>query len=654
MAQSNPQKDIAITLPDGTVKTFTSGVTGLEIAQSIGAGLAKAAIAVRVNDKQRDLCDPINEDASLSIITLDTEEGLEIMRHTITAQLLARAVKNLYPSAKLAIGPTIENGFYYDVWFEKAISSEDLPKIEKEMRRIAETQAPIVKTLNSKDDVIKAFKDRDEDYKVKIVEGTEQSDNFQLYYQGDTGFVDLCYGPHLPTLKHVGAFKLTKLAGAYWRGDSNNEMLTRIYGTAWKNDKDLKAYLHMMEEAEKRDHRKLGKEMDLFHLQGEAPGQVFWHDKGWTIFKELENYIRGKLRAQDYQEVNTPRIINKDLFVRSGHWDKFGTGEMFITQAYDSEYALKPMNCPCHVQIFNHDSKSYRDLPIRMSEFGNCLRQEARGALHGLMRVSSMTQDDAHVFCRMDQIEEEVVLLNKLIAEIYAEFGFNNYFVKFSTRPEQRVGSDEIWDAAEDGLMKACEAANVEVMPNPGEGAFYGPKLEYVLKDSIGREWQCGTIQLDFNLPNRLDAHYIDPDGEKQHPVMIHRALLGSLERFIGILIEHYAGHFPLWLSPTQVVVSGIVDKHNDHVQKVVERLKAEGIRAEGDYRNEKINYKIREHMATKASMVGVIGDKEAESNQITIRRLGSKDQKTHDLEQFITDIKQEIADKALPAGFGE
>mgnify|MGYP001404782897 CR=1 FL=1 len=641
---------IKITLPDGSIREYEGVVvTGTQIAESIGAGLAKAALAVTVDGVQRDLSDPIKADAKVSIITVDSPEGLEIMRHTVAAQVLARAVKNLYPSAKLAIGPTIEDGFYYDVAFQEPISSDDLEKIEKEMRKIIETHASISKSINSKADTIAAFKERGEDYKVKIVEESEQKDGFQLYAQGDTGFVDLCRGPHVPTLKHIGAFKLTKLAGAYWRGDSNNEMLTRIYGTAWKNDKDLKEYLHRMEEAEKRDHRKIGKEMDLFHMQGEAPGQVFWHDGGWTIFKELEGYIRGKLRRHNYQEVNTPRLINKDLYIKSGHWGKFGENGIFTSNAYEHEHALKPMNCPCHVEIFKNDGKSYRDLPIRMSEFGNCFRQEARGALHGLMRVTSMTQDDAHIFCTVEQIEQEVILLNDLIAEIYAELGFESYFVRFSDRPDARVGSDEIWDAAENGLKKACEAAGVDVVMNPGEGAFYGPKLEYVLKDCIGREWQCGTIQLDFNQPNRLGAFYVDVDGEKKHPVMIHRALLGSLERFIGILIEHYAGHLPLWLAPTQIVVSGIVEDHNPHVEKAYKRLKDAGFRVKADLRNEKINYKIREHMHAKVAMVGVIGEKEAAEDTITIRRLGAEGQKTYKMDEFIAMCHEEVKTKALP-----
>ncbi len=635
-----------IVLPDGAIKSFDGDTTtGMDVAKSIGSSLAKVALAVVVNGEQRDLCDPIADKSSVAIITKDSAEGLEIMRHTVTAQLLARAVKTLYPSAKLAIGPTIKDGFYYDIAFEKPLSSDDLGAIEKEMRRIAGSSAPINKKIYSKSEAIAMFKERDEPYKVDIIERAD-SDEFQIYHQGDTDFIDLCRGPHLPALTKVGAFKLLKIAGAYWRGDSNNEMLTRIYGTAWLNDKDLKDYLHRMEEAEKRDHRKIGGQMDLFHIQPESPGQVFWHDKGWTIFKEIENYIRGKLKNGGYQEVNTPRVVNKSLYVASGHWEKFGTDEMFVSEAYDSLFALKPMNCPCHVQIFNHTPKSYRDLPVRMAEFGNCYRQEARGALHGLMRVSSMTQDDAHIFCRMDQIKDEVIELNKLIAEIYSDFGFEGYFVRFSDRPEQRVGSDEVWDAAEQGLKDACAHAGIEWQLNPGEGAFYGPKLEFVLTDAIGREWQCGTIQLDFNLPKRLDAFYINEHGDKENPVMIHRALIGTIERFMGILIEHYAGHFPLWLSPTQIVLTGITEKNNDYALSVMNKMRDNGIRAVCDTRNESLNYKIRDNLSNKVSMVGVVGDKETSDNTVTIRRLGENKQDTHNVDDLITSLKQEIAAK--------
>lgn len=643
-----------IILPDSSVREYDSGVTGLEIASSIGSGLAKAAIAIKVNGALKDLCDPITQDASVAIITLNDDEGLDIMRHTLTAQVLARAVKELYPSAKLAIGPTINDGFYYDIDFEDPISSDDLPAIEKKMNQIIEQRSDIVKKIYSKDEAIALFKEKGEPYKQEIISDSTEGDRFQIYHQGDTGFIDLCRGPHLPSLSKIGAFKLTKLAGAYWRGDSENKMLTRIYGTAWKDAKALKAYLLRIEEAEKRDHRKLSQEMDLFHFQGETPGQVFWHNNGWTVYRELENYIRGKLYRHDYEEVNTPRVVNKDLFVRSGHWEKFGTDEMFITEAYgDQTYALKPMNCPCHVQIFNNTTRSYRDLPIRMSEFGNCYRQEARGALHGLMRVASMVQDDAHIFCRPDQIKQEIMLLNNLIAEIYSELGFNDFFVRFSDRPEKRVGSDEVWDAAENSLKEACDEVGIEWELNSGEGAFYGPKLEFVLRDAIGREWQCGTIQLDFNLPSRLNATYIDEKGEKQFPVMIHRALVGSLERFVGILIEHFAGNFPLWIAPRHLVLSGITEKNTPHCQKLYERFKQAGIRVEVDDRNEKINYKIREHMNAKVIFVGVIGDKEEENDTITVRRLGEgKHTKTYKVDEFLQLMLDEIENLTLPPSF--
>ncbi|MDB6096537.1 MAG: threonyl-tRNA synthetase [Francisellaceae bacterium] len=639
---------INIVLPDGAVKTYPTPVTGLAIAQDISIGLSKAAIAIKVNDQLKDLTDIIDENAQISIITLNDAEGIDIMRHTITAQLLARAIKNLYPDAKLAIGPTIKDGFYYDVSLTTPLSLNDLEAIEKEMVKIAQAGHKIIKKILSREEAIALFKERGEEYKIKIIESTSDQ-HFQIYFQGETGFIDLCRGPHLPSLTQVGAFKLTKLAGAYWRGDSHNEMLTRIYGTAWKNAKDLKIYLQRIEEAEKRDHRKISQMMDLLHFQSEAPGQVFWHDKGWTMFKELENYIREKLKSRGYQEVNTPKIINKDLFVKSGHWEKFGTDEMFITEAYGHLHALKPMNCPCHVQIYNHSLKSYRDLPIKMSEFGNCLRQEPRGALHGLMRVTSMTQDDAHIFCTVDQIKEQVLELNELISEIYTELGFKDFFVRFSDRPEQRVGDDAIWDQAEQALLEASKEAGIECELNKGDGAFYGPKLEFVLTDAIGREWQCGTIQLDFNLPRRLEATYTDAHGEKQYPVMIHRALLGSMERFLGMYIEHYAGNFPVWISPLQLVITGVSEKHNEFAKKLTDYFKQSGIRVILDARNEKISYKIREHLLAKASYIGIVGDKEMEQNTITVRSLGSNKQETFKVEDFLSFICEEIKDKKLP-----
>jgi len=563
-------KEITITLPDGSQKQAPVGISGLEIASMIGAGLAKAAVAFSVNGEQRDLSDVVNQDADISIFTIDSDEGLEIMRHTVAAQVLARAIKNLYPKAKLAIGPTIENGFYYDFLSDERVSIDDLPKIEKEMERIVAEKSVITKTIHSKKEAIKSFADAKEDYKVKIIQESEQEDNFQLYNQGETGFIDLCRGPHLPSLDKVGAFKLTKIAGAYWKGDSKNEMLSRIYGTAWKNEKDLKKYLTLLEEAEKRDHRKLAKEMDLFHLQEEAPGMVFWHAKGWSIYIALQNYIRKKQIANGYDEINTPLVVDRKLWEASGHWDKYREN-MFITEI-DEEHAnekrvnaLKPMNCPCHVQVYNQGLKSYRDLPVRLAEFGSCHRYEASGTMHGLMRVRGFTQDDGHIFCTEDQIESETANFISLLSEIYTELGFESFDIKLSTRPEIRVGSDEVWNKAEAALESAIQKLKIPYTVEPGDGAFYGPKLDFVLTDAIGREWQCGTFQADFNLPDRLEAEYIGEDGSKHKPVMMHRAILGSFERFIGILIENYSGKLPLWLAPTQLSILTVTEEVNSY-----------------------------------------------------------------------------------------
>ena len=549
-----------ITLPDGSIRELKKGSTGLDLANDIGPGLAKAAIAIVVNGSQRDLCDPINDDSTVSILTIDSNEGLEIMRHTLTAQVLARAIKNLYPNSKLAIGPTIDDGFYYDFLTEKAVSSDDLPKIENEMRNIIASGDLINKSLNTKKEAIKPFKSKQENYKVDIINDSDQEDYFQIYQQGESDFIDLCKGPHLPNLKHIGAFKLTKIAGAYWRGDSDNEMLTRIYGTAWKSDKELNAYLHRLEEAEKRDHRKLAKEMDLFHFQEEAPGMVFWHPNGWTIYRALEDYMRDKLSGS-YQEIKTPQVVDRKLWEASGHWDKYREN-MFITEI-DEEHAnekrvnaLKPMNCPCHVQVYNQGLKSYRDLPLRLAEFGSCHRYEASGTMHGLMRVRGFTQDDGHIFCTEAQIESETAIFIKLLSSIYKDLGFEEFSIKLSTRPEVRVGSDEVWDKAEAALENAITKLNLPFTIDEGDGAFYGPKLDFVLTDAIGREWQCGTFQADFNLPDRLDAEYIGEDGSKHHPVMIHRAILGAFERFIGVLIENYSGRLPLWVAPCQGVIA--------------------------------------------------------------------------------------------------
>ena len=635
-----------ITLPDGSIRELEKGSTGLDLANDIGPGLAKAAIAVVVNGSQRDLCDPINDDSKVSILTIDSNEGLEIMRHTLTAQVLARAIKNLYPNSKLAIGPTIDDGFYYDFLTEKTVSSDDLPKIENEMRNIIASGDLINKSLNTKKEAIKIFKSKQENYKVDIINDSDQEDNFQIYQQGESDFIDLCKGPHLPNLKHIGAFKLTKIAGAYWRGDSNNEMLTRIYGTAWKSDKELNAYLHRLEEAEKRDHRKLAKEMDLFHFQEEAPGMVFWHPNGWTIYRALEDYMRGKLSGS-YQEIKTPQVVDRKLWEASGHWDKYREN-MFITEI-DEEHAnekrvnaLKPMNCPCHVQVYNQGLKSYRDLPLRLAEFGSCHRYEASGTMHGLMRVRGFTQDDGHIFCTEAQIESETAIFIKLLSSIYKDLGFEEFSIKLSTRPEVRVGSDEVWDKAEAALENAITKLNLPFTIDEGDGAFYGPKLDFVLTDAIGREWQCGTFQADFNLPDRLDAEYIGEDGLKHNPVMIHRAILGSFERFIGVLIENYSGRLPLWLAPRQVVIASIISDVDSYVDEVAELLKAQGVRVETDKRNEKISYKVREHSSAKVPVIMVIGKKEAEERSLSVRRLGSDKNISYDLKTIVDEISNE------------
>ena len=632
-------QEITITLPDGSQKQVQSGVTGAEIAGMIGAGLAKAAIAFEVNGEQRDLSDTVLEDSHISIFTADSDEGLEIMRHTVAAQVLARAIKNLYPDAKLAIGPTIENGFYYDFLSNKTVSIDDLPKIEKEMEKIVASKQSINKTIHSKEDAIKGFADLDESYKVKIIEDSDQESDFQIYNQGDSGFIDLCRGPHLPSLDKVGSFKLTKISGAYWKGDSNNEMLTRVYGTAWKNDKDLKKYLTLLEEAEKRDHRKLAKEMDLFHLQEEAPGMVFWHPKGWSIYVALQNYIRKKQIANGYDEINTPLVVDRKLWEASGHWDKYREN-MFITEI-DEEHAnekrvnaLKPMNCPCHVQIYNHGLKSYRDLPVRLAEFGSCHRYEASGTMHGLMRVRGFTQDDGHIFCTEDQIESETAAFISLLSSIYADLGFDTFDIKLSTRPEVRVGSDEVWDKAEHALESAIKKLDMPFTVEEGGGAFYGPKLDFVLTDAIGREWQCGTFQADFNLPERLDAEYVGEDGLKHKPVMMHRAILGSFERFLGVLIENYAGKLPLWLAPIQIVFMTVTDEVTDYASGLKDQCDALGLRAELDLRNEKIGYKIREHSNAKVPLMAVIGKEEMGSNTISIRNLRENKTDTYSIEE--------------------
>ena len=633
--------EITITLPDGSQKQAPVGISGLEIASMIGAGLAKAAIAFSVNGEQRDLSDTVSENADISIFTIDTDEGLEIMRHTVAAQVLARAIKNLYPLAKLAIGPTIENGFYYDFLSEEAVSIDDLPRIEKEMEKIVASKSEIVKTVHSKQDAVKSFADINEEYKVKIIEDSDQEDNFQLYKQGDSGFIDLCRGPHLPNLEKVGAFKLTKIAGAYWKGDSKNEMLSRIYGTAWKNEKDLKKHLNLLEEAAKRDHRKLAKEMDLFHLQEEAPGMVFWHPKGWSIYVALQNYMRTKQMAHGYQEINTPLVVDRKLWEASGHWDKYREN-MFITEI-DEEHAnekrvnaLKPMNCPCHVQVYNQGLKSYRDLPVRFAEFGSCHRYEASGTMHVLMRVRGFTQDDGHIFCTEDQIESETADFISLLSNIYTELGFESFDIKLSTRPETRVGSDKVWDKAEQALEAAIKKLDIPYTIEEGEGAFYGPKLDFVLTDAIGREWQCGTFQADFNLPDRLEAEYVGEDGSKHRPVMMHRAILGSFERFIGILIENYSGKLPLWLAPTQLSILTVTEEVGDYASDLKEKLENINLRVELDSRNEKIGYKIREHSKAKVPLMAVIGKEEMSAGTISIRNLRENETNTYTIEDAL------------------
>ncbi len=640
-------KEIIITLPDGSQKQTYIGVSGYEIARMIGEGLANAAIAFSVDGKQKDLSDTVSQDASIAIHTLDSDEGLEIMRHTIAAQVLARAIKNLYPNAKLAIGPTIENGFYYDFLSDERVSVDDLPRIEKEMEKIVATKSDIKKTIYKKKEAIKIFADINEEYKVKIIEDSDQKDNFQIYSQGETGFIDLCRGPHLPNLSKVGAFKLTKIAGAYWKGDSQNEMLSRIYGTAWKNKKDLKKHLTLIEEAEKRDHRKLAKEMDLFHLQEEAPGMVFWHAKGWSMYVALQNYVRRKQIANGYEEINTPMVVDRKLWEASGHWDKYREN-MFITEI-DEEHAnekrvnaLKPMNCPCHVQVYNQGLKSYRDLPVRLAEFGSCHRYEASGTMHGLMRVRGFTQDDGHIFCTEDQIEDETANFISLLSEIYTELGFESFDIKLSTRPEIRVGSDKVWDKAETALESAIKKLKIPYEVVAGEGAFYGPKLDFVLTDAIGREWQCGTFQADFNLPDRLDAEYIGEDGSKHKPVMMHRAILGSFERFIGILIENYSGKLPLWLAPTQLAILTVTEEVIEYAEALKQKFDDINIRVDLDLRNEKIGYKIREHSNAKVPLMAVIGKDEMLAQTVSIRNLRENKTYTYSIDEAISKLKTE------------
>ena len=630
-----------LTLPDKSIRELPEGSSGYDLAKDIGSGLAKAAIAISVDGKQQDLHDVIHEDCSVSVITIQSQEGLEIMRHTLAAQVLARAIKNLYPDSKLAIGPTIDNGFYYDVECSETISFDDLEKIEKEMHKIVKSKSSITKKLSSKSDALNVFKSLGESYKQDIINDSDQENDFQLYYQDNGEFVDLCRGPHLPNLSFIGAFKLTKVSGAYWKGDSNNKMLTRIYGTAWNTEKELNKHLHELEEAEKRDHRKIGKEMDLFHFQDEAPGMVFWHSDGWTIYRNLRNFVRSRLQESDYIEVNTPQVIDRKLWEASGHWDKYREN-MFITEI-DEEHAnekrvnaLKPMNCPGHVQIYNQGIKSYKDLPLKYAEFGLCHRYERSGTMHGLMRVRAFTQDDGHIFCTENQIESETGLFIEFLSSLYSDLGFKEFDIKLSTRPEMRVGSDEIWDKAEASLESAIKNLGYPYRIDEGDGAFYGPKLDFVLTDAIGRDWQCGTFQLDFNLAERLDAQYVGEDGNKHYPVMIHRAVLGSFERFIGILIENYAGKLPFWLAPKQVVVASIVSDVNDYAEEIASRLKKQGIRTEVDLRNEKIGYKVREHSIKKVPFIFAVGNNEKAEKSVSIRQIGSTETSSMSLDEGI------------------
>jgi threonyl-tRNA synthetase len=634
---------ISLTFPDGSARDFKPGVTGREVAESIAKSLAKMAVAVALDGQVRDLAEPIKADAKIRILTRDDPEALALIRHD-AAHVMAEAVQELYPGTQVTIGPVIENGFYYDFARDEPFTPDDLPVIEAKMAEIIARDSPFTCEVMDRAKAKALFADKGETFKLELIDAIPEGDEIRIYSQRE--WLDLCRGPHMTSTGKVGkGFKLLKIAGAYWRGDSTRPMLQRIYGTAWASEEDLKAYLHQLEEAEKRDHRRLGREMDLFHFQEEAPGAVFWHAKGWALFTALIGYMRRRQQAWGYVEVNSPDMMDKALWVQSGHWEKFGD-LMYVTETPDERiYACKPMNCPGHVQIFKYGLKSYRDLPLRIAEFGKVHRYEPSGALHGLLRVRHFTQDDAHIFTTEDQITEECVKLNEQMLSIYRDFGFEDVRIKFSDRPAKRVGSDEVWDKAEAALKRAVEAAGLSYELNPGEGAFYGPKLEYVLRDAIGRDWQCGTIQVDLNLPGRLGAFYIAPDGEKTVPVMIHRAMFGSLERFTGILIEHYAGHLPLWLAPTQAVVATIVSDADVYAEEVLAALQAAGLRAETDLRNEKINYKVREHSLAKVPVLLVVGKREAEEKTVSVRRLGSQAQQVMTLSEAI----RMLATEAVP-----
>ncbi|ADE39478.1 threonine--tRNA ligase [Candidatus Puniceispirillum marinum] len=638
-----------ITLPDGSVRSFDAPVTPADVAADIGPGLAKAALLAVVDGEEWDLTRAVDTDVNMALITAKDDAALALLRHDC-AHVMAEAVLELYPETQVTIGPAIENGFYYDFHREKAFSEDDLALIEKRMHEIVDRDEAITRDVWTRDEAVAFYEKNNEPFKVELVAAIPAEETVTFYKQGN--FIDLCRGPHLPSTGKLGhAFKLMKVAGAYWRGDSDRPMLQRIYGTAWRTEKELNAYLHMLEEAEKRDHRKLGKQLDMFHLQEEAAGSVFWHQKGWFIYREIESYVRRRLEQAGYGEVKTPQLVDRTLWEESGHWDKFREN-MFTAQSEDERtLALKPMNCPCHVQIFRQGIKSYRDLPLRMAEFGSCHRNEPSGALHGIMRVRAFTQDDAHIFCTEDQITEESVQFCALLQSIYADFGFTDVRVKFSDRPEVRAGDDATWDKAESALTDACSAAKLETTLNPGEGAFYGPKLEFVLRDAIGRDWQCGTLQVDFVLPERLDAEYVGEDGNRHRPVMLHRAILGSMERWIGILIEQYSGRMPNWLAPVQIVVASITDSANDYAEQVARTAEAMGLRVERDFRNEKISYKVREHSVMKVPFILAVGGREAEAGTVALRRLGSNDQTVLDMKEALAMLRDESVAPDLKAG---
>ena len=631
-----------IRLPDGSTKSYSKNITVAEVALDIGEGLARAALAGKIGDQLVDLSHEISSDSNLSIVTARDQEGVDVLRHS-TAHLLAFAVKELFPDVQVTIGPVIDEGFYYDFSYKRPFTPDDLVLIEKKMTELAKKDFTVERIVMDRKDTINHFKSMKEKYKSEIIESLPETEEISLYKTGD--FIDLCKGPHVPSTGKLKVFKLMKVAGAYWRGDSNNEMLQRIYGTAWGTKDELKEYLHRLEEAEKRDHRKIGKHLDLFHIQDNAPGMVFWHAKGWAIWLVVENYIRQMFKEYGYKEIKTPTVLDKTLWEKSGHWENY-QDHMFTTASENRVYAVKPMNCPGHVEVFNKTLHSYRELPLRLAEFGSCHRNEPSGALHGLMRVRGFTQDDAHIFCTEEQIKDEVKSFNDMLFKTYHDFGFKDVEVVLSTRPEKRIGSDEIWDKSEEALEKALKETDLDYRIQPGEGAFYGPKIEYILKDSLGRIWQCGTIQLDFNLPKRLGAEYIDEDNSKKHPVMLHRAIVGSMERFIGILIEHYAGLMPLWLAPVQVILLNIADAHKPYAEKLKLRFEENGIRCESDLRNEKITYKIREHSIQRIPYLVVIGDREVQEQQVTVRAHNGNDLGSMSFDGFLDKLKKDIDKK--------